>query len=218
MMSALGAGAVREGTWVVSLGTSGGSAGASLQGEVVCESVVWWWWCVCLWCVWGCACGRLGGWCVCGRRLSCWSCVHASDVLNLPTPHLPLSPHSPPLHPWPPGVALPGCCFALRKCCCYAPSWAADTSDNPLLAAQAALRCRRRPAGTLFGPSNKPILDPTCTICPFADATGKWLPLLCTINCTGVTEEVGGAVGVGVGVGYVYVGCAGGGKRRAKGS
>ncbi len=46
------------------------------------------------------------------------------------------------------------------------------------------------PPGTLFGPSSKPVLDPSGTICPFADAAGGWLPLLCTLNCTGVTEEV----------------------------
>lgn len=45
-------------------------------------------------------------------------------------------------------------------------------------------------AGTLFGPSSKAVLDPSGTICPFADAAGGWLPLLCTLNCTGVTEEV----------------------------
>lgn len=45
-------------------------------------------------------------------------------------------------------------------------------------------------SGTLFGPTNTPILDPTGTICAFCDATGQALPLLCTINCTGVTEEV----------------------------
>lgn len=46
-------------------------------------------------------------------------------------------------------------------------------------------------SGTLFGPASTPILDPTGTICPFCDATGKWLPLLCTLNCTAVVEEVG---------------------------
>ncbi|PRW34012.1 Xylulokinase [Chlorella sorokiniana] len=50
-------------------------------------------------------------------------------------------------------------------------------------------------SGTLFGPSSKPVLDPSGTICPFADATGAWLPLLCTLNCTGVTEEVRLTVG-----------------------
>ncbi|KAL4436739.1 hypothetical protein ABPG75_003878 [Micractinium tetrahymenae] len=45
-------------------------------------------------------------------------------------------------------------------------------------------------SGTLFGPSSKPILDPSGTINPFASAAGNFLPLLCTLNCTGVTEEV----------------------------
>jgi xylulokinase len=45
-------------------------------------------------------------------------------------------------------------------------------------------------SGTLFGPTKAPILDSTGTICAFCDATGQGLPLLCTINCTGVTEEV----------------------------
>ena len=45
-------------------------------------------------------------------------------------------------------------------------------------------------SGTLFGPTKAPILDNTGTICAFCDATGQALPLSCTINCTGVTEEV----------------------------
>ncbi len=45
-------------------------------------------------------------------------------------------------------------------------------------------------SGTLFGPTKAPILDTSGTICAFCDATGHALPLLCTINCTGVTEEV----------------------------
>lgn len=51
-------------------------------------------------------------------------------------------------------------------------------------------------SGTLFGPSSKPVLDPTGTINPFCDATGNWLPLLCTLNCTGVTEEIRHAFGL----------------------
>ena len=34
-------------------------------------------------------------------------------------------------------------------------------------------------------------LPPPGTINPFCDSTGQWLPLLCTLNCTGVSEEVG---------------------------
>ncbi|GIL44641.1 hypothetical protein Vafri_2161 [Volvox africanus] len=48
-------------------------------------------------------------------------------------------------------------------------------------------------SGTIFAKSPIPILDPTGVICPFCDATGSYLPLLCTLNCTRVLEEVGGA-------------------------
>ncbi|GLI65452.1 hypothetical protein VaNZ11_008833, partial [Volvox africanus] len=45
-------------------------------------------------------------------------------------------------------------------------------------------------SGTIFAKSPIPILDPTGVICPFCDATGAYLPLLCTLNCTRVLEEV----------------------------
>eukprot|EP00210_Caulerpa_lentillifera_P000837 g810.t1 len=45
-------------------------------------------------------------------------------------------------------------------------------------------------SGTLFGCSEKPIFDRDGIICPFCDATGRWLPLVCTMSCTGVLEEV----------------------------
>ena len=44
-------------------------------------------------------------------------------------------------------------------------------------------------SGTLFGLSTKPVLDPSGAVSPFCDATGSWLPLLCTMNCPTVTEE-----------------------------
>lgn len=44
-------------------------------------------------------------------------------------------------------------------------------------------------SGTLFGVSDIPIWEPP-GLAPFCDATGKWLPLLCTMNCTGVANEV----------------------------
>ena len=47
-------------------------------------------------------------------------------------------------------------------------------------------------SGTLFGVANKPIEDKSGGIAPFCDATGSWMPLLCTMNCTLVTEEVSG--------------------------
>ena len=51
-------------------------------------------------------------------------------------------------------------------------------------------------SGTLFGKSDIPIMDPSGVICPFCDATGGWLPLLCTLNCTRVAEEVREAFGM----------------------
>lgn len=49
-------------------------------------------------------------------------------------------------------------------------------------------------SGTLFAKSSAPILDPSGGIAPFCDATGAWLPLVCTLNCTRVLEEVRGAL------------------------
>ena len=51
-------------------------------------------------------------------------------------------------------------------------------------------------SGTLFGPSDRPVVDPAGLIAPFCDATGRWLPLLCTMNCTVVTEEVRACFGL----------------------
>ena len=45
-------------------------------------------------------------------------------------------------------------------------------------------------SGTLFGHSSKPIIDPTGDIAAFCDATGGWLPLVCTQNCTTVVDDV----------------------------
>ena len=45
-------------------------------------------------------------------------------------------------------------------------------------------------SATLFGVSDRPILDPTGSIAPFCDATGAWLPLVCLLNCTSVLSEV----------------------------
>ena len=44
-------------------------------------------------------------------------------------------------------------------------------------------------AGTLFGASSKPVLDASGGIAPFCDATGQFMPLLCTMNCTVAPEE-----------------------------
>ncbi|MDA0803697.1 MAG: xylulokinase [Planctomycetota bacterium] len=45
-------------------------------------------------------------------------------------------------------------------------------------------------SATVFTVSDRPIIDPSGAIAPFCDSTGKWLPLICMLNCTGVLEEV----------------------------
>lgn len=45
-------------------------------------------------------------------------------------------------------------------------------------------------SGTVCTYSPAPVIDPTGAIAPFCDATGAYLPLLCVMNATGVTEEV----------------------------
>lgn len=43
-------------------------------------------------------------------------------------------------------------------------------------------------SGTLYGYSDKPIIDPEGVLAAFCSSTGGWLPLLCTMNCTVATE------------------------------
>lgn len=45
-------------------------------------------------------------------------------------------------------------------------------------------------SGTVFCHADQPVVDPEGLIAPFCDSTGGWLPLLCVMNLTGVTEEV----------------------------
>lgn len=46
-------------------------------------------------------------------------------------------------------------------------------------------------SGTVFAKTPEPILDHEHgSICPFCDATGGGLPLLCTLNCTLPLQEV----------------------------
>jgi xylulokinase len=52
-------------------------------------------------------------------------------------------------------------------------------------------------SGTVFAYSETPVLDPEGLIAGFCDSTGAWMPLLCTMNVTGVTEEVREAFGLG---------------------
>jgi xylulokinase len=45
-------------------------------------------------------------------------------------------------------------------------------------------------SGTIYAYAAKPVVDPQGEIAAFCSSTGGWLPLLCTMNVTGVTEQV----------------------------
>jgi xylulokinase len=45
-------------------------------------------------------------------------------------------------------------------------------------------------SGTIYAYSRRPVVDPAGEIAAFCSSTGGWLPLLCTMNVTGVTEQV----------------------------
>lgn len=45
-------------------------------------------------------------------------------------------------------------------------------------------------SGTAYAVSDEPTADPTGEICGFADATGRYLPLACMLNCTRVVDDV----------------------------
>jgi xylulokinase len=45
-------------------------------------------------------------------------------------------------------------------------------------------------SGTIYAHARKPVVDPRGEIAAFCSSTGGWLPLLCTMNVTGVTEQV----------------------------
>ncbi|MBL7005557.1 MAG: xylulokinase [Spirochaetia bacterium] len=44
-------------------------------------------------------------------------------------------------------------------------------------------------SGTIYGYSDKPIIDPEGYLAAFCSSTGGWLPLLCTMNCTVASEQ-----------------------------
>lgn len=50
-------------------------------------------------------------------------------------------------------------------------------------------------SGTLYACSEKPIVDPGGEVAAFCDSTDRWLPLVCTMNVTVVTEQVRGWFG-----------------------
>ena len=72
----------------------------------------------------------------------------------------------------------------------------AGSGDNMMSAlgagavAEGALVCSLGTSGTLFGPAAQCPEDPAGLVAPFCDATGQWLPLWCTMNCTTPAEEV----------------------------
>ncbi|MSU23908.1 MAG: xylulokinase [Opitutus sp.] len=47
-------------------------------------------------------------------------------------------------------------------------------------------------SGTIYAYASKPVVDPQGEIAAFCSSTGGWLPLLCTMNVTTVTEQVRG--------------------------
>ena len=51
-------------------------------------------------------------------------------------------------------------------------------------------------SGTAFTVADEPTEDPTGTVAGFADATGRFLPLVCTMNATKVTGAVARLLGV----------------------
>jgi xylulokinase len=83
------------------------------------------------------------------------------------------------------------------------PQLGAGTGDN----AAAALGLGAEPgdvvvsigtSGTVFAVSGAPTADATGTIAGFADATGQFLPLVCTLNATGVLAAAATMLGVGL--------------------
>jgi len=51
-------------------------------------------------------------------------------------------------------------------------------------------------SGTLFAYSDTPVIDPAGSWAAFCSSTGGWLPLICTMNCTGATETVARTLGI----------------------
>ena len=45
-------------------------------------------------------------------------------------------------------------------------------------------------SGTIYAHANQPVIDPAGEIAAFCSSTGGWLPLLCTMNVTTVTEQI----------------------------
>jgi xylulokinase len=79
---------------------------------------------------------------------------------------------------------------------------AAGTGDN--MAAALGLGVRRGDvvvsvgtSGTVFASSERPSADPSGIVAGFADATGRFLPLVCTLNAARVLDAAAAMLGVG---------------------
>jgi xylulokinase len=78
---------------------------------------------------------------------------------------------------------------------------AAGTGDNMAAALGIALEpgdvaISIGTSGTAYAVSPRPTVDPTGAVASFADATGRFLPLVCTLNATKVTDAIARLLGV----------------------
>jgi xylulokinase len=83
------------------------------------------------------------------------------------------------------------------------PEEALGTGDNMAAALGLGLRpgdvaISLGTSGTVFTVSEAPSADATGAVCGFADATGRYLPLVCTLNATKVTDATAHLLGVGL--------------------
>lgn len=79
---------------------------------------------------------------------------------------------------------------------------AAGTGDNMAAAlgigaAPGELVISLGTSGTAFMVSETPTSDPSGEVCGFADATGRYMPLDCMLNCTRVLDVIAGMLGIG---------------------
>ncbi len=78
---------------------------------------------------------------------------------------------------------------------------ACGTGDNMAAALGVALRpgdvaVSLGTSGTVYAVADRPVADATGAVAGFADATGRFLPLVCTLNATQVTDTVARLLGV----------------------
>ena len=81
------------------------------------------------------------------------------------------------------------------------PELAHGTGDNMAAALGLGLRpgdvaISLGTSGTVFAVSDTPTADATGAVAGFADATGRYLPLVCTLNATKVTDAIGRWLGL----------------------